>query len=92
MIYNYCDYKIVIISNYNDRHPSHINKAMAKEDVMTVIMMIFIIINNDINNIWHSTNQLDWVQRLMVHLQNFLPHPPPPKNHFQSHPCLCHLI
>ena len=31
----------------------------AGEDIMTVIMTIFIIINNDVDNIWHSTNQLD---------------------------------
>ena len=31
----------------------------AREDIMTVIMTIFIIINNDVDNIWHSTNQLD---------------------------------
>ena len=94
-IYGFQIFTVIVIISNNNRHPSHINRAKAKEDVMTIIIKKYddFLCYNDIDNIWHSTNLLDWDQRLIVHLQSFLlPHPPPPMNHFQSHPCLCHLI
>ena len=55
-------------------------------------IMMILFHSDDDDNLWHSTNQLDWVRRLMAHLQNFHPHPNPRMNHFQSHLCLGHLI
>ena len=46
-------YSVIVIISNNDRHPSHINRAKAKEDVMTIIIKKYddFLCYNDIDNI-----------------------------------------